>query len=70
MSNYCECNKPEEDIVHISPSLRSGFEYHLFKLSHSGDERPFCEGCDKGVVNGKLCELCNGTGYKERRKVK
>jgi hypothetical protein len=31
-------------------------------------EREFCEGCDHGVVAGKVCELCGGTGYKERRR--
>jgi len=33
-------------------------------------ERPLCGDCDHGVVGGKPCERCGGTGYEERRKPK
>ena len=31
-------------------------------------KRPFCPDCDHGVVAGKVCDSCNGTGHVERRK--
>lgn len=30
--------------------------------------RPFCQSCDHGIINGKICDVCHGTGYEERRK--
>jgi hypothetical protein len=35
-----ECKKEDTDIVHISPQLRNGFEYHKFESASTGEQPP------------------------------
>lgn len=61
------------DMAH-DPKLMAEIADALVEMNRRRPEerevRPFCGGCDHGVVGGKVCELCAGSGYKERRKRK